>query len=795
MLDIRSVDYKTCTGCAACMNLCPKAAISMKENGEGFLYPVIDDNKCIHCGLCYKKCPAIDYKFNTPLMPECYAVWAEKDIREKSSSGGMFTVLALDVLDKKGVVIGAAWNDKFHVEHIIIDSEKELYRLRSSKYIQSYISDTLLQQVKCMLEAGRYVLFSGCPCQVAGLKNFLGRDYDNLLTVDVVCHGVPSPLALDIFVSEVANGRKIKRIDFRDKKYFGWQTITAFEFESGENYVKNYAESPWHKAFANGIFLRECCAQCKYAKTQRVGDITLGDFWQIHKIEPKCNDWRGTGLVLLNTKKGALIFNQLRNKLKLCEQMNLQDELPFNGQLRAPAKITPLRREFFKYLTTNKSFLKAMDYTESDKRDVGIIGFWSANNYGSVITYFALKKVIEGLGYSVGMIELPVEFNDTFNDCMSRRFIEKHYYTTGKVSKNKYRDFNSRFNTFVIGSDQVWNPAYIRNYGYYMFMDFVDENKKKIAYAASIGKDNFDVPYRQKQETAYYLNKINYVSVREDRAVQTCKEDLNYDTAVHVLDPVWLCSEADYDDIIKDAKFKEEDDFIFSYILDPTKDKKDAIEYAVNKLGMKHYNIADVRHKFKEGDIIIPNTISNASMDDWLYCLKKSKYVITDSHHGIVFALIFNKPFICFANPSRTMSRFTSLFKLLDIEDRLVYSPTIIMQNDYYFSKIDYNKINLIVKKEKQKSLTWLKKALDSQIENNIISDYDILYSKIKNVGDNCWRNGEELKKICAQIELIKQEKNLDKENIDIYADLEERIKTLETNFSNIILELKKINK
>lgn len=784
MLDIRSVDYKTCTGCAACMNICPKGAINMQENGEGFLYPVIDDNKCIHCGLCYKKCPAVSFKFDTPIMPDCYAVWAQRDIREQSSSGGMFTVLAQYALKKGGVVVGAAWNDKFHVEHIIVDSERELYKLRSSKYIQSVVSCSLLKNIKEILENGRYVVFSGCPCQVAGLKNFLGRDYKNLLTVDIVCHGVPSPLALDIYVAEIAKGRKIQHIDFRDKKYFGWQTITAFEFDSGENYVKDYANSPWHKAFAAGIFLRKCCGQCKYAKTQRVGDITLGDFWQIHKIESKYNDWIGTGLVLLNTKKGSEIFTSIKNRLPLCEQMELRQELPFNGQLRGPAKISVLRDEFFRYLKQSKSFEKTMNNIENEKKDVGIIGFWSANNYGSVITYYALKKVIENMGYSVGMIELPIEFNDTFGDIMSRRFIDKHYYTTGRLSKNLYRQLNERFSTFLIGSDQVWNPAYINNYGYYMFMDFVADNRKKIAYAASIGKEQFDLPFQKRQEVAYYLNKFDAVSVREDKAVETCKEYLDYDKATHVLDPVWLCHDEDYDEIIKDATFKEDGDFIFSYILDPTSDKKEALEYAVNKLGLKHYNIADVRRKIKEGDIVIDNTIPNSSMEDWLYCLKKCKFVVTDSHHGMVFALIFNKPFICFANPSRTMSRFTSLFKLFDIEDRLVYSPKDITKNEFYFTSVNYNKINKIAEVEKYKSYMWLSEALKAEHKSRVISDYDVLYTKLKNVGDNVWKNGERLKELTDEVKTINElkEKN---------ATLEKRISDLENMYRHIIDGLK----
>lgn len=783
MMDISSVSEKICTGCATCANICPSNAISMIANSEGFLFPVIDQKKCIHCGLCYKKCPAIDFAFTTPTMPECYAVWAQKDIREVSSSGGMFTVLAQYILRKKGIVVGAAWNSKFHVEHIIIDSEADLAKLRSSKYVQSSISEELFKDIKTYLEHGRYVLFSGCPCQVAGLKNYLGKDYDNLLCVDIVCHGVPSPLVLESYISELANGRKVKHIDFREKKYFGWSTITAVQFEDGTEYVKKYSESPWYIGFLQGIIVRECCGSCKYAKTQRVGDITLGDFWQIHKIEPKYNDWRGTSLVLINTEKGKRYFDLTKINLALVGQLNLAQELPYNGQLNRPTKITFARKEFFNLFKNNNSFVQSLNMVTNDKRDVGIIGFWSANNYGSVITYYALKKVVEHMGYSVGMIELPLEFNDTLGDMMSRRFIDKHYYTTGRLSKNLYRQLNEKFSTFLIGSDQVWNPVYVNSYGYYMFMDFVADNRKKIAYAASIGKEQFDLPFQKRQEVAYYLNKFHAVSVREDKAVDTCKEYLNYDYAVHVLDPVWLCSNEDYDEIIKDASFKEDGDFVFSYILDPTADKKEALEYAVRKLGLKHYNIADVRRKVKEGDIVIDNTIPEASMEDWLYCLKKCKFVVTDSHHGIVFALIFNKPFICFANPSRTMSRFTSLFKLFEIEDRLVYSPKDIMANEFYFSAVDYDKINKIARIEKDKSYNWLYSALKLDIKEKVLSDYDILYGKIKNIGDNVWKHGKELEDLTIAIHELT---NLKEKNIQ----LEKAIKELQDKYQYLLNNL-----
>ena len=479
-------------------------------------------------------------------------------------------------------------------------------------------------------------------------------------------------------------------------------------------------------------------------------------------------------ICLLNKRRGISRFNTLLGKLNLMDfavdrleeifEKNILDKkIDYNEiniilEQEKDRSIRWLSEALAKEKANSKILKQDIIDTKivNKKYDIGIVGFWSANNYGSVITYYALKKVVENMGFSVGMIELPSEFNDTLGDIMSRRFVNKHYITTKIVSKNNYREWNKYFNTFIVGSDQVWNPGFIKPYSCYMFLDFVDDNKKKIAYAASIGKDHYSLSYEDLRNVSYHLNRFDYVSVREDRAVQTCKEDLSYDNAVHVLDPVWLCPLEDYEDIIKDANFHSDEDFVFSYILDPTVEKKQALEYAVDKIGLKHYNIRDIRQKHKEGDVIIGNTIDNPSMEDWMYCLKNCKFVITDSHHGIVFAMIFNKPFICFANPNRTMSRFTSLFNLLEIKDRLIYNPLDIQKNDDYFTAPDYEKINKIVEVEKKKSFDWLNKAISSEKESKVVSDFDILYPKIKNIGDNSWKQGEMIKKLKSEVQELK---------------------------------------
>ena len=185
-------NMESCYGCGACFNACPTGAVSMKENVEGFMEPVIDAEKCIACGKCRQVCPSVNCQYPNNPEPDIYAFSAEEKLLYDSSSGGIFTFLAENVLKKGGYVAGAAYDDKFRVNHIIIHDIEELDLLRRSKYLQSSTGDTF-QRVKELLEEGRYVLYSGCPCQIAGLLRFLGKDYDKLYTVDVLCHGIPSP--------------------------------------------------------------------------------------------------------------------------------------------------------------------------------------------------------------------------------------------------------------------------------------------------------------------------------------------------------------------------------------------------------------------------------------------------------------------------------------------------------------------------------------------------------------------------------------------------------------------------
>lgn len=305
-----------CSGCAACADSCPVGCLSMKLDEKGFAYPFKDASKCIDCGKCERVCPMSRAKQGDEMFhlgEATYCVAGEKAL--ESTSGGVFTNLAKAVLSKGGCVFGCKLSESFHPKHVMVESENELKLIRGSKYLQSDMTDCY-KAVKNQLTSGREVLFSGTPCQVAGLYSYLGKEYDALTTVDIFCHGVPSAAVFDGWVKECEekyNG-KITDIKFRPKEKFGWQhciryTVTKAD---GKKIVKNElpGENPFYYFFLYGKIMRDSCKACPYSRTERVGDISLGDCWSggTHDEIPYEYLKNGLTFVMCNTEKGARLF-------------------------------------------------------------------------------------------------------------------------------------------------------------------------------------------------------------------------------------------------------------------------------------------------------------------------------------------------------------------------------------------------------------------------------------------------------------------------------------------------------
>lgn len=281
----------------------------MHEDNEGFLYPVVDDTICVDCGLCEKVCPVINQ--NEPRKPlKVYAAKnANEEVRLKSSSGGIFSLLAEAVIAEEGVVFGAKFDENWNVVHSWTDTKEGIAAFRGSKYVQSIVGNTYVE-VREFLKQGRKVLFSGTPCQIAGLKKFLRKEYDNLLTVDVVCHGVPSPLVWQEYLKEISKGKEILKIDFRDKK-IGWKNYRVVVKGNDDIVDQPFNENIFMKGFLKNLYLRPSCYACTARSGKSGSDISIADFWGVQNYYPEFDDDKGIGLVLVNTELGSISFNHL----------------------------------------------------------------------------------------------------------------------------------------------------------------------------------------------------------------------------------------------------------------------------------------------------------------------------------------------------------------------------------------------------------------------------------------------------------------------------------------------------
>lgn len=316
MPSIAAKEY--CTGCTACEAACPKGCITIKPDNNGFFVPVIDTDMCISCGLCEKSCPIINPLKTAEHEPKAYAAYSKDEaMRLSSSSGGVFSEIAKAVLQRGGVVFGAAYNEQFEIVHICAENEEALAKLRGAKYAQSDLRG-VFAQVRQNLEAGQKVLFSGTPCQVGGLKAFLRKDYDNLLTVDFVCHSVPSPMVWHEYVRYRAeqdnDGELPESINLRSKTT-GWsryQYSNLFEYANSPDHIAKSGESLYMKLFVGGYINRESCENCRFKGYSRVSDLTIGDFWGIWDIAPEMDDNKGTSAVLVQSRRGKEIFDLIK---------------------------------------------------------------------------------------------------------------------------------------------------------------------------------------------------------------------------------------------------------------------------------------------------------------------------------------------------------------------------------------------------------------------------------------------------------------------------------------------------
>lgn len=309
-------DKSQCCGCSSCAQRCPKSSIAMLQDNEGFLYPHVDTATCIDCGLCEKVCPMLSpYDSRKPLQVQA-AINKDEEIRKLSSSGGIYTLLAENTINEGGVVFGARFDDEWQVMLDYTETIDGLAAFRGSKYVQA---DPGKNYHKCkqFLLDGRKVLFSGTPCQIAGLKRYLNQDFFNLVTVEVACHGVPSPKVWKGYLNRISHSNHIKGVSFRDK-ITGWKDYSITINASTLSYSQRSRNDKYMVSFIHGLSLRPSCFDCPFKEGRSGADILLGDFWNVKNLLPEIDDDKGTTAVILYTKKAEKIFNEVNKKGYTC---------------------------------------------------------------------------------------------------------------------------------------------------------------------------------------------------------------------------------------------------------------------------------------------------------------------------------------------------------------------------------------------------------------------------------------------------------------------------------------------
>lgn len=368
-----------CCGCNACAQICPKQCITMQEDDEGFLYPRVDTENCIDCHLCEKICPVSNHGTERKPLKVYAAINKDEEVRKQSSSGGIFTALAEQVIKQGGVVFGARFDERWQVKHDYTETMEGLAAFRGSKYVQSRIGNTY-QEAEQFLKVGRKVLFSGTPCQIAGLRNYLRKEYDNLLAIDFICHGVPSPMVWRRYLKEeVARqcDRKnsvlshpiheedvlVEGISFRDKT-MGWKkfsfALTLSTTNGSGDKIQFCSCSPMTKneylrGFMSNVYLRPSCYSCAFKCLKSKSDITLGDFWNIRLYNKHLDDNQGLSLMLLNNSRGLCLANAIRSEVAFYSIPNY--DINSNFALMNSVVASNKRSCFYDLYNTHDSFI------------------------------------------------------------------------------------------------------------------------------------------------------------------------------------------------------------------------------------------------------------------------------------------------------------------------------------------------------------------------------------------------------------------------------------------------------
>lgn len=674
-----------CFGCGACAASCPAAALRMTADRYGFLYPELNAALCTDCGQCLAVCPAVNDAKNSRPVEEAYAVRGQDAGR--SASGAVFYTLVKTYLEKdrgknKTYFAGTVWNSDFLPEITVSNSLEDLEKMRGSKYVQAS-TGTSYQKTKELLEAKNIVLYSGTPCQIAGLKNFLGKDCNTLLTMELLCHGGGSPLAWRKYLVYAAKKYKKRIIDC---KTLNTKNKFLLFFEDGTTAAEQLREENEYFAFyGQNAFTRQSCFSCPFNRRQRCGDLVLGDIWAKWAEEERK---KGISLVIVNSEKAKFFLKTAAWEYFKPFDLNDVNNHPLNKINGNTAQLEAVRDLQLDKICGSQPFENLYQ-----SKKVALMNFnYPRDNYGALLLAYALEKTLKNMGWephTVNFYRNPVTM-DFDPQGATWKFRENYLTLHGfYTEKHQLSQLNRQFGKFIFGSDIIWKDT--RDYIY--FADWVHGKNTLIAYAASFCENK--MPEYDEHKKAC-MRRFDAVSVREKSGIDICRNYAGI-AASHVIDPSLLLTAGDYQEII-DNDYAEipSGDFIAHYTFwrfDP---------YVL----LKHM---PVYNAFK-------NEKNKARpFGQWLNMVKNCTFFITSSYHGVCFALLYNKNFVYLKKPGEDNERVNSLFNTFGLDKRLILNRESEIRKERIFNEdrlLDYGETNRKIAEFRQYSLKWLEQAL-----------------------------------------------------------------------------------
>ena len=585
---------------------------------------------------------------------------ASDEIREVSSSGGAFTVLARNVFARGGAVCGAAFDGYLQCRCEVAEDEAALARLRGSKYVRAAMSADFLRRVRGILESGRPVLFSGTPCQVAAARRIFAAFADAFFTVDLICAGCPDQKLFDRYLDDNWGRGNVLSYEFRSKAR-GWRHhhyLLHVVLKDGREIWREKGEDEYMTAMSSGLGLSNGCLNCPFCTMDRPGDLTIGDFW---RVPEEMDDGKGTSAILVNTEKGRLLFESVRPSFaKVAEYLPSAIQ---ERQLRLRTPPTPAvgRTLFWKCIASGMSVKESVAKALSDiDRNVAVLNFhWETVNFGAVLTAYALNRGLRDMGFEVRNIDFRTDLPRVLakpENAKFEAFRRRHVPATQRISDaSALRRLNALFASFVVGSDQVWNPDLTRWYKDVYFLSFADPDKRLVAAAASFGID--PAAYGTHRLRAF-LGAFDGLGVREESAArQVASAGLDVKT---IADPVFLLTK---------------EDWLALAATRPPPCGADVVWYAVNPYGKKGLGVYLAAHSAAlEGRLA--HLDASMGVEEWLAAVSNASLVLTDSFHGVCFAVIFGRPFAVLVSKGPKSGRMRDFLSALGLSGRMFEDPS-----------------------------------------------------------------------------------------------------------------------